>query len=822
MYITELNIKHLKEVAELEKQVYPEELCLGYDDYVKDFNNLLYRHDNYSLGVFENGELMAYIICYKKSFAHYYISDLVCTHPTMLLPLLIAFGNKCSRCTLEAELRYKSYQMIQHIMEKYPGIINVSNMKEVPAYYSNGEDMYKIEFKIDMSPIAKYPKFLILKEIYEQDNFQINIKSLLYQLYFEDNMTAEEIRKYKAFILRHLHNRNLDSLRMLGDTFRFIVTYNCNFKTKKAYNSMEQYLLSKGYTKSDLIQNRDNLSDFDNKYTTGYRGHNLQWSTVGELDTKFKEDTISYYRSHVKRKFINYYKKQKFVSEITINNKYGDKWLTVTPQENVYSLIPRNFSNIFDAQLKKLEFMKDIREKASALFPYNEAYMLTKSDGVPAIRKIAGEDVAYGYFNRIINMAKDAKNKEEICHDWGYIIPEIIQFKEYLTKGAFKHIFLNKSLNQINKIKDALAGLQIDGVKYLDKKALRKTISKAIRNDEDIAPIVFNAVKETEMKWLKKKHFSESLCDSMLAFVERMKKYFPQMSINMLFKYFGKEAVNIAKGKYKGYFQEKFIPMNYKELGMLILETLDKRTKRNKRLFGALNKIQDIGEIFEGNILPENFDKVVAELKQRNIAVPDEYCIMNKFYAKVEQKCSPEFLIAGNASVCCMSFGQEKAVTYALEKGFGIINIYYKDRVIANSLIWVNEPYNCLVLDNIEVHPNYKKFNNIIKRLFDRTITYLLKEYKLDFAVQGTNYNDLCMFDRDAERISFEVLKPVDVKTEYFYSDAHCVYPLDYNMSSEEAKKRINAINILIAEQKRKERQERGTEINCLDEELAF
>ena len=52
---------------------------------------------------------------------------------------------------------------------------------------------------------------------------------------------------------------------------------------------------------------------------------------------------------------------------------------------------------------------------------------------------------------------------------------------------------------------------------------------------------------------------------------------------------------------------------------------------------------------------------------------------------------------------------------------------------------------------------------------------------------------------------SFQVLKPVNAETEDFYSDAHYVYPLDYKMSSEEVKNKINAINILLREKENKE-----------------
>ena len=428
--------------------------------------------------------------------------------------------------------------------------------------------------------------------------------------------------------------------------------------------------------------------------------------------------------------------------------------------------------------------------------------------------------MAYAYFNKVIELAKNAKDKTTVFHDWGFVISEIFQFEKYLTKGAIKHIFLDKSLNQINKIRDALAGLHVEGIDNLDSKMIRKKISTAIKKDEPLAPIISEILQEIEKEWLRKKHISKELFEDMIAFVERMRKYSPHISINMLFKQFGRKTINMVKGQYEGLFKEKLITMTYKELGMFILETLDKRTRRNKRLFGALCKIQNIEEIFEGNILPENYDKIIAELKQRNIDVPKKFLNLNKFYAKVEHKCSPEYLIAGNASVCCMSFGQDNAKTYALEKGFGVVNIYYKDRVIANSVIWINEPYNCLVLDNIEVHPNYKKFNDIIKNLFDETIKYLIQQYNLDFAVQGANYNDLNMYNLGSERIRFKVLKPVNVETEDFYSDAHYVYPLDYKMSSEEVKNKINAINILLREKENKENSR--ADIEFYNEELPF
>ena len=120
-----------------------------------------------------------------------------------------------------------------------------------------------------------------------------------------------------------------------------------------------------------------------------------------------------------------------------------------------------------------------------------------------------------------------------------------------------------------------------------------------------------------------------------------------------------------------------------------------------------------------------------------------------------------------------MSYGHKKAMDYALEKGFGIINIYYKERIIANSVIWINEPYQCLVLDNIEVHQNYIKFQQELAYCFHIVVDSLMHQHHLKFVVQGTQYNDLKLYNEQAQLIKFRKLKPVDVHIEDFYTDAY-------------------------------------------------
>jgi len=163
------------------------------------------------------------------------------------------------------------------------------------------------------------------------------------------------------------------------------------------------------------------------------------------------------------------------------------------------------------------------------------------------------------------------------------------------------------------------------------------------------------------------------------------------------------------------------------------------------------------------------------------------------FRVFIEQKGSPEFLTAGDASVCCMGFGSMKAHTYATEKGFGIINAYYKERVVANSLIWINEPYQCLVLDNIEVHPNYKRFSDILEQCFLTAAEKLMWQYDLKFAVQGERYNDLVLYGDDSPTVRFPEMKAVDVEVKNFYTDAETSRVICQNISNKKLSEIIDS-----------------------------
>lgn len=184
-----------------------------------------------------------------------------------------------------------------------------------------------------------------------------------------------------------------------------------------------------------------------------------------------------------------------------------------------------------------------------------------------------------------------------------------------------------------------------------------------------------------------------------------------------------------------------------------------------RRLYHRLDSICPVQDILMGRFREEDIPRIK---KAMNLSENKELSLAGNFSAKIEEKCSPEFLIAGDASVCCMGLGSEKAVDYALNPGFGIFNVYFRDRIIANSLLWVNNR-DTLVIDNIEVHPNYKQHKAYITEMYHQMIKDMHKCYPN--IVQGSSYNDLELYTGNSRSGKLGKWNPEGIKGN-FYSDA--------------------------------------------------
>lgn len=821
MYIKNLSYKDLEDVDKLERETYPEDLCLGVEDFQEDFNNNS-ENNRCCLGAYSGGKMVGYIIAYLKrdnkyslktlrSYNRkYYISDLVCKNRATLLPLLLKFLHKCAGYMIEAELRNTSKRMIEGIQVKYPGILEDVRFEEMPNYYGE-ESAYKFTARLTYSSTfdSSNIRNAVMSLIYNSD--VPNLKSLLTTLC--GRFSAEEIISNKKFILRQAYKKAVSFYAQIGDNISFVV---CDrvpaFRNRPnsigkfadkiiesdiGLTEIEDDLLSRV-----IMEKTDKLEKLHKKYVRFHES--FGWHYHKTLDNaKFNDGSLAYYRRLLNKVLWQYEKKNcKFVERIYIADKDGYYLFSIGDKDN---LVPYINSLSFDIVMKSMEIEKSIierlREVSDGHLSYVETHRFYK------LRKVLKKEKFDLLMNRleerISSRRKSLESDENVrnagnsaVHDYLYPMYEIMDQMHYLTATAL-FILLDKDYEDLLKIKDSLNILSNGNVRRMRVKNLRKEISTAIRKGESISKVCNDISVRADTNFFKNKKIGKVLMSKMEEFLIRVRRYAPKVSASYLFSCFGDTTKTIIEGNYEGLFEESHFHYKAIEVAELVKKCLGNRGKgalveNPGGLFTSLSKIQNVQDIIAGNIEPKNIPAILSEIKQRHVDVPGEYMNLGFISAKVEPKCSPEFLTAGDASVCCMSFGQQKAIDYAIQKGFGIFNVYYKDRVVANSLIWINDLYNCLVLDNIEVAPNYVHLNPYIKNLYWQFIDETIEKYKLDFAVQGYSHNDLELYDDKVRRCSIWgqeadkeapisyipefMIKPREVNLSHFYSDANRCY----------------------------------------------
>ena len=153
MYVDVLRKEYLPAVAKLEKKSYPAELVLGLQNFEEDYEN--YGLRSFSRCIFENGELVCYIVAYRVGVMSeecpVYISDINCPNPRYLKRLLLNFfyAAKRSRGSIfRAEMRENSYRLLLNREKRHGNVIQILEQKESPGYYPNGETAHCVTFKI--------------------------------------------------------------------------------------------------------------------------------------------------------------------------------------------------------------------------------------------------------------------------------------------------------------------------------------------------------------------------------------------------------------------------------------------------------------------------------------------------------------------------------------------------------------------------------------------------------------------------------------------------------------------------------------------------
>lgn len=399
------------------------------------------------------------------------------------------------------------------------------------------------------------------------------------------------------------------------------------------------------------------------------------------------------------------------------------------------------------------------------------------------IEKLYGYNTAIKTLDFIIKSMKDNDNNM-IEHDIGYALQILYNNKnigkhEIISNEAFLYIIENYSLRKINELNSELVVLtSYKNNSRLVSKKFRERILHSILNRESLEPLIAEMDKKVGLQLLKKYDSENTIdYDNAVDFVNRMRKYLGNATLSLLLNTFKEEGIKMINGTKEGLFEPKeyVLPNSFliKQLKVELSNRGKNATGTNpRRLYHHLSKIRPINELMNGEATSEEIEEVFKAFRVFNIKEDKRIRQASLLRGLIEPKCSPEFLIAGNASVCCMSFGEENAYDYAMEKGFGLFNIYYKGRIIANSVIWINEFDNHLVIDNVEVHPNYTSLNPLIKKLYLVAIKDLVKQYQLDGAVQGDSYNDLNLGKGSGRNYNY---KAKEVKERDFYTDAHSV-----------------------------------------------
>lgn len=646
-----------------------------------------------------------------------------------------------------------------------------------------------------------------------------SIKKAELKLFFDDYLSSRNlsigIRKTlvrlscilsKEDVLTFIHNLDEYSETISENGFRFNAM--CVFQTlnsmldnkiltKKALNI---FLIDKSYipqlTRISHINDMSHYTKDYRKYFSSYirKGKSIEYSNDFSLRdiilNNISKDTPSDKLSNFTMKL------NSFVSHVQ-TSKHRD--------ENLFSLC-NSFKLLAENIMKDRVYLDYVDTFIDCYYKYydlnNNCYNISLSEQSDYPLKFLFKnynkysmglikDLFYHIFE---NMVCNKVNHTTI-HDYSFKLEELLSMN-ILNEESIRKIAIKSPICKLDKVYFKLKAL--DCGQNVNKRIFNKVVNKkfksnlndAILDGSDLDILIDFAKNQINQLYLLNKKIDSNLVVPFNNFIERMKNYVNNINVADMFSVFGDKVLDIINGEIDGIFSAKDYYLNNVELGTFVSELLKSDTfipkvKNRKRLYSSLSNIKPIDDILSGNINTKERIAILNEIKQRNISFNDSEFISDLFIGKIEPKCSPEFLIAGDASVCCMSFKTEKATEYALEKGFGVINIYYKDRIIANSVIWINNHYNNLVIDNIEVHPNYTKFKMYIERLYRNMISDIVSSYELEFAVQGRTYNDLKLYSQKQE-VFRQAISARDISSRDFYTDANDVCIVDTGKHSKE------------------------------------
>jgi hypothetical protein len=209
---------------------------------------------------------------------------------------------------------------------------------------------------------------------------------------------------------------------------------------------------------------------------------------------------------------------------------------------------------------------------------------------------------------------------------------------------------------------------------------------------------------------------------------EEEKKLYNDTLNRILFEYYGFEISNDKILEKLNFQNNKYLPRLFytkqdfkKEFNKLIQLLLDNPDKTNLEIFNELPKNIQTRLDFENYGI--DYNKWVSYNPKSKI----EYNIdkKNKLVAqKVDMNNIPKALFIGDESSCCTRVNgvfAKSIVNYITSKMIQAIEVCHNDMPIANTMCYfakINEE-PVLILDNIEVLPQYHKDNNVRDAIFE-------------------------------------------------------------------------------------------------------
>lgn len=761
IYFTELKKEYLSAVLNLRKKSYPEELVLGEEHFLEVCRKDYSKND--SICCFAKGNLVGYIIAYKEKAMdkNIYISDLNCPNPRYLRRLLMKFFAGHDGTVYEAVLRENVYRLLYNQQRRYNGMIQIVEQESVPCFYDDFESSYHVRFMVNIEKYLdsnwknKFQSHFDNISGYEYDDIMSYVFKPIIELTKKGINFYEE--KNMCFVIQCMRENLLDYYQMFGESIPYRMTVSMLARSrkegKKAFEGTIQKLKKMGYEEESG----------KNRYEYAIWSKKLYVSREGIIRNTRYPDKLSGVR-WLWRTQLKYECKWRDLYWPIYYNKYDVKQDMI----KVPYLTKRNYLYYLGRGSYELHLLENLQindqEKKSLHRIIVDVYFLLGS-------KEAQECIDC--------IMKKYKGKTNFFHDWALRVNDLLSAKDIMTKGAMKTV-LCSSYNQALKVcrnVDSIKQAVLDDTmvqRLFDINEIRKKVSKYIRNHKDCGPYVLELSHYVTMHFSDKIGLKGSEREAVPEFMARIQKYCPTMTVYTLYRMFGKKCFcGFLSGTYKGLFSPKTFNPSFESLCNFVKETLRRKTVQAKHVYGKLLKGNLLTEVMNNTVTLQQYGEIMRILEQHNVSGMDGALRnLGYFKAVIEPKGSPEYLIAGDATVCCMSLGSDKAKIYAVEKGFGIVNIYFHERIIANAVIWINAPYRCLVLDNIEVHPNYMKYSRQIKLCFHSVAKYLMEEHKLRSVVQGVNYNDIILYQENTEEKRFEKMEPLGVKTASFYSDA--------------------------------------------------